>query len=246
MMAWRSLRISSNSVFARMVMLSRPVSNAWRMPERPMMIPPVGKVRPGDDLHQVVQRDVRISDQRQRGVDDLAGVVRRDVCRHADGDAVGAVDQQVGELGRQDERLFLRLVVVRLEVDGVLVDIFQQQRGGLGQPDLGIAHRRRVIAVDRAEIALAVDQRQPHGEALRHAHHGVVDRGVAMRVILTHDVADHAGRLAIGLIRRVAGLVHAVQDASMHRLQPVAGVRQRARHDHAHGVIEVGAAHLLF
>jgi hypothetical protein len=32
----------------------------------------------------------------------------------------------------------------------------------------------------------------------------------------------------------------------MHRLQPVAGIRQRARHDHAHCVIEVGAAHLLF
>ena len=31
----------------------------------------------------------------------------------------------------------------------------------------------------------------------------------------------------------------------MHRLQPVAGIRQRARHDHAHGVVEVGAAHLL-
>ena len=32
----------------------------------------------------------------------------------------------------------------------------------------------------------------------------------------------------------------------MHRLQPVAHVGQRARHDHAHGVIEVGAPHLLF
>ncbi len=204
------------------------------------------EIRPRDDLHQVIKGNIRLSDQCQRGVDDLARIVRRDVRRHADGDAVGAVDQQVGEFRRQDERLFLRLVVVRLEVDGVLVDVFQQQRRGLGQPDLGIAHRRRVIAVDRPEIALPIDQRQPHGEALRHPHHGIVDRGVAMRVIFTHDVADHAGRLAIGLVRRVAGLMHAIQDASMHRLQPVAGVRQRARHDHAHRVIEVGAAHLLF
>ena len=32
----------------------------------------------------------------------------------------------------------------------------------------------------------------------------------------------------------------------MHRLQPVAHIGQRARHDHAHRVIEVGALHLLF
>ncbi|MEH2501692.1 hypothetical protein V1290_000503 [Bradyrhizobium sp. AZCC 1578] len=31
----------------------------------------------------------------------------------------------------------------------------------------------------------------------------------------------------------------------MHGLQPVARVRQRPRHDHAHGVIEVGAFHLV-
>ena len=31
----------------------------------------------------------------------------------------------------------------------------------------------------------------------------------------------------------------------MHRLEAVARIRQRARHDHAHGVIEVGALHLV-
>ena len=31
----------------------------------------------------------------------------------------------------------------------------------------------------------------------------------------------------------------------MHRLQAVARIGQRARHDHAHGVIEVGALHLV-
>ena len=31
----------------------------------------------------------------------------------------------------------------------------------------------------------------------------------------------------------------------MHRLEAVARVGQRARHDHAHGVIEVAALHLL-
>ena len=63
------------------------------------------------------------------------------------------------------------LVVVRLEVDGVLVDVGEQRLGRLGEPRLGVAHGRRRIAVHRAEIALPVDQRQAHREVLRHAHH---------------------------------------------------------------------------
>ena len=85
-----------------------------------------------------------------------------------------------------------RAVVVRLEIDGVLVDVVEQMQRDLGQARFGVAHRRRRIAVDRAEIALAVDQRHAHGEILRHAHQRVVDRLVAVRVILAHDVADDA------------------------------------------------------
>ena len=38
-------------------------------------------------------------------------------------------------------------------------------------------------------------------------------------------------------------MVHGVQNTPMHRLQPVAHVRQRASHDYAHGVIEIGVLH---
>ncbi len=202
------------------------------------------EIRPRDDLHQLVERGVRFRNERERGVDDLAGIMRRDVGRHADGDAVAAVDQQVGKARRQDARLLLGLVVVRLEIDRVLVDVVEQQRGGTRQPNLGVAHRRRRIAVHRAEIALSVDQRHAHRERLRHTHHGVVDGRVAVRVILAHHLAHDASRLTVGLVIRVAGVLHAVEDAPMHRLQPVARVRQGARDDDAHGVVEVGAAHL--
>ena len=37
-----------------------------------------------------------------------------------------------------------------------------------------VAHRRRRVAVARAEVALAVDQRIAQREVLRHPHHGVV------------------------------------------------------------------------
>ena len=150
-----------------------------------------------------------------------------------------------GKLRRQNRRLAFRVVVVRLEVDGVLVDVVEQRMRDLGQPRFGVAHRRGHIAVDRAEIALPVDQRQAHREVLRHAHQRVVDRLIAVRMIFTHHVADDARRLAVRLVPLETVLVHRVENAAMHRLQAVAHIRQRARHDDAHGVIEVGAFHLI-
>ena len=111
------------------------------MPARPMMMPPVGKSGAGTcsiSSSTVMSPIVEIG---AAGVDDLAQIVRRDVGRHADGDALGAVDQQVREAGRQDLRLALGVVVVRLEIDGVLVDVVEQRIGDAGEPRLGVAHR---------------------------------------------------------------------------------------------------------
>ena len=187
----------------------------------------------------------RIADQRDAGVDQFAQIMRRDIGRHADGDAAGAVDQEIGKARRQHHRLVLVAVVIGLEVDGVLVDVVEQRHRRLGQPAFGVAHGRRRIAVDRTEIALPVDQLQAHGEILRHAHQRVVDRLVAVRVIFAHHVADHARRFHVFLVGRMPLLVHRMQDAPVHRLQAVAHIGQRPRHDHAHGVIEVRALHLL-
>ena len=203
------------------------------------------EIRPRHQGDQVVDGDRRVVDIGDAAVDHLAEIVRRDVGGHADGDAAGAVDEEIGEARREDARLLLGAVVVLLEIDRVAVDILEQRHGGLGEPHLGVAHRRRRVAVDGAEIALPVGQHDAHGEILRHAHERVVDRLVAVRVILTDDVADDARRLAVRPVGRVAALVHRIEDAPMHGLQPVAGVRQRPRHDHAHGVIEVGAPHLV-
>ena len=198
------------------------------------------------ELDQLVDRAVRVARAAQAGVDHLAEVVRRDVGRHADRDARGAVDQQVRHARRQHRRLELLAVVVRREVDRLLVDVGEQLGGDLLQPALGVAVGRGRVAVDRAEVALAVDQRVAHREVLRHAHQRLVGRGVAVRVVLAEHVADDARALHVGPVPDVVGFVHREQHAAVHRFQAVAHVRQRASDDHAHGVIEVGAPHLLF
>jgi hypothetical protein len=204
------------------------------------------EIRAGDVLHQAVDVEQRIVDQRDRRVDDFVEVVRRDVRRHADRDARRTVDQQVRHPRRHDGGFEFLLVVVGLEVDGFLVDVRHQLMRQARHARLGVTHGRRGVAVDRTEVALPVDQHVTQRERLRHAHQRVVHRGVAVRVVLADDVADDARRLVVRLVAVGAELVHREQHATVHRLEAIPDVGERAPHDHAHRVIEVAAAHLVF
>ena len=177
-----------------------------------------GEVRTGHDLHEFVDGGVGVVDQVTGGLDRLGEVVRGDVGGHADGDALAAVNQQVGEARRQCHGLGERFVVVGLPVDSILLQVTQQFHGGLCQAALGVTHGCRAVAVDVAEVAVAVDERRAHGEPLRQADHGLIDRGVAMRVVLTDNFADRPGRLLVRAVGVDAALVHRVQDAAVHRL----------------------------
>ena len=207
-----------------------------------------GEVRSLDEVHErglaLGALGLRIREQPLSGRRDLAQVVRRDVRRHADGDAGTAVDEQVREPARQHQGLEGAAVVVGAEVDGLLVDVAHHLHGHRGHAALGVALGGRRIVSRGAEVALALHQRVPQRPRLREAHEGVVDRAVAVRVVAAHDVADDAGALGEVAIGSVATVVHRVQDAAMHRLQAVADIRQRARHDDGHRVVEVRALHL--
>ena len=66
-----------------------------------------------------------------------------------------------------------------------------------------------------------------------------------MRVILTDDVAD-GRRLFVRAVPGVAEVLHGVEGASVHRLEPVSDVRQRSTYDHRHRIFEIGLPHLVF
>ena len=203
------------------------------------------KVWPQDDGAQIVGGDLRVVDQGRRRVDDLAKVMWRDIGGHADRDPGRAVDQQVGQLGGQDLGLFLRAVVVVDEVDCCLVDVRQHLARDRREPRLGVAHRGRRVAVYRAEVALPVHQRVAHREVLRQADEGVVERDVAMRVVLAHHLAHDGRALAVRARGRQAHLAHREQDSAVHGLEAVAHVRESTGDDDAHGVIEIARAHLV-
>ena len=91
---------------------------------------------------------------------------------------------------------------------------------------------------------MAVHQHVAHGEVLSQTNHGVVNRRVAVRMIMTQHVADTGGGFFKGFIRGQAGLIHRVQNAAMYRLEPVAHVRQSTADNDAHGIVDIAALHL--
>ena len=97
--------------------------------------------------------EIRVVEQLDQRGAHLAEVMRRDVGGHADGNAGRAVDQQIREPRRQDDRFGLRAVVVRPERDRRLVDLFQHFVGDAREPALGVAHRGGAVAVERTEIS---------------------------------------------------------------------------------------------
>ncbi len=205
----------------------------------------VGAGDPGEHrVERLVAGGVRVGEQPLGGVGDLTQVVRRDVGGHADRDAGAAVDEQVGEPARQDDGLLRLAVVVVAEVDRVLVDVAHHLHGQRRHPALGVPRRGGRVVARAAEVALAVDQRVTQRPVLHQADEGVVDRGVTVRVVLTHHLTDDAAALVVAAIGAVATVEHRVDHATVHRLEPVAHVGQRPAHDHRHRVVDVAALHL--
>ena len=172
--------------------------------------------------------------------------MRRDRRRHADGDAGRPVHEEVREAGGKDDRLEVDAVVVRLPVDGPLPDLGEELDREGPEARLGVAVRRGGVAVERAEVPVPLDERGPEREGLRHPDHGVVDRHVAVRVVLADDVADDRGRLLeLGVGRQVEVLEHREEDPPLDRLQAVADVGKGPGRDDREGVVQVAPPGLL-
>ena len=197
-------------------------------------------------LAQLSDAGIGFIKQMNAGADYLAQVVRRNVGGHADGNAGGAIDQHMRHARGQPGRLVQRAIEVGRPVHRTLTQFTQQGFGNWRQLRFGVAHRRkRLRVVLRAEIALAAHQGVAVGEGLRHQHHGFVAGAVPVRMEFANDIT-HRSR---GLLRFGAGiqaqLAHRVDDAALHRLEPVANEWQGAIEHHIHRIVEIGALRIV-
>ena len=121
-------------VVARVRKVPRPVSYASRIPSSPTIRPPVGRSGPGTNRIRSSSVGVRVAIRCRAAAMTSPRLCGGHVGRHADRDAGGAVDEQVREGRGQDRGLLLLAVVVRPEVDDVLVDaVDHQHRGGVSR-----------------------------------------------------------------------------------------------------------------
>jgi hypothetical protein len=201
-----------------------------------------GQIGAGHELHQIVERGIRVFEQVPSRPYDLDQVVRRHIGGHADRDAARAVDEEVGVGRRQHLGLLELVVVVGHEVDNVFVEVGREGEGRGFEAGLGVAGGGGAV-VERAEVAVAVDERNAQRERLRQAHEGVVDGAITVRVQLSHHLADDAGRLHVPAVGPQPHLGHLIEDAALHGFESVARIGQRARVDDRVGVFEEGPLH---
>ena len=110
----------------------------------------------------------------------------------------------------QNGRLFQTVVIVRLEIDGILVDILQHFHGDLAHAGFRITVGGRGVAVHGAKVAVAVHQHVPHGKVLRQTDQRVVDRSVAVRMVTAQNGADGVRAFAVRLVRGQVVFKHGV------------------------------------
>ena len=207
---------------------------------------PVGReVGAGNEGHQVFERRVGMVDQVRDAVADLAQVVRRHVGRHTDRDSLTAVADQVRELAGKYGRLAALVVEGRLEIDRVLLDVFEHLHRQRHHTRFRVAVGGGGVVVDRAEVSLPIDERVAQRERLRHADHRAVKGKVAVGMVLAQTLADDLRAFDVSVGGRQSQLAHGVQDTPLNRLQTVAHIGQGARDDGAHRVAEIRGPHFV-
>ena len=200
-----------------------------------------------DELHEIVDRAfVAMLNVIIDAVAKFSEIMRRNVGRHTDGDTGRTVQKKVREFGGKYSRLFERFIEVGSHVNRIFLQVAEKFLGNLLHSHLGVTHCGRAVAVDGAEVTVAVDERNSERERLSHADDRFVNRAVAVGVVLADDVADDTGGLQVLRVPRVAELVHRVETAAVNRLKTVSDVGQSTPDDNAHGVIDVISRHRLF
>ena len=116
------------------------------------------EVRTGNMFHETGNIDRWIVDQSEAGVDDFGQVMRGNIRRHTDSDARRPVDQKIGYPRRHDCRFGLGAVVILDKIDRFSVDVGQDLVRDARHPDFRVSHCRRRIAIDGAEVSLAIHQ----------------------------------------------------------------------------------------
>ena len=168
--------------------------------------------------------------------------MRRDIGGHAHGDPAAAIGQKIGKGCGQNHGLGERAVVVFPEIHRIFRQAFQKRLGDNGHPRLCVSARGGIVAVDISKIALTIHQRIAHVEILRQAGHGIIDRRIAMGMIIAHHIAGNLRRFAKSAVGSQLQFAHCIKNAAVNRFQTISCIRQSAVHDRRKRIGEITLA----
>ena len=140
---------------------------------------------------------------------------------HTDTDTGGSVDKKLGEFGRKHRGFHIGFVKGRNHIHSIFLDILQHLFGDTLQTALGVTARSRRVAVSSTEVTLRFDQPLTQTEILPQTHQCIVDRRIAVRVVITHNFTDHFCTLHGLVTFGDAHAVHGIQNTPVHRFQAV-------------------------
>ena len=164
-------------------------------------------------------------------------VVRKDVRRKPDGDAIDALGEEKRELGGKRERLLARSVVVRDPLGRLFVE--ENFLGELGKPAFDVTARCRAVAGERVSpVSLGIDEQV----LLAEADKSRVDGRVSVRMV-PHRCADDVRDLV------QFSVVHfgkRMQNAPLHGLQAVFEIGNRPVENHVARIVQEPAVVKLF
>ncbi len=112
-------------------------------------------------LHQLINGDICVIDDSANGITDLLQIMRSHIGGHSDSNPATTVCQHEGEGSRQDCGFLKRLVIVRAEVDCLLLDIDKHLFTDPAHLHFSVTHRSRWVSVDGSEVTLWGDHRIP-------------------------------------------------------------------------------------
>ena len=204
-----------------------------------------GEIRSFDMRHQLRGGDRGIVDLCTNRIHDLAEVMRRHIGGHTDCDAGAAIDEEVRKRRREHGGLGETFVVVRDEIDRVLVHVLHQSTAKVRHAGFGISHGRRRIAFHAAEVPLRIDQGLPHGPFLPHVDERRVNDRLTVRMVVTGSVTRDLRALHMLLRRVERQLMHRVKNTTLGGFEAVAHIRQRAGDNDGHRVVEEAVLHFV-
>ncbi|EKD80464.1 MAG: hypothetical protein ACD_40C00084G0001 [uncultured bacterium] len=109
-------------------------------------------------------------------------------------------------------------------VNRFFFEIEEEFTGDFGETSFGVTHGGRTVAIDRAKVALTVNQHIAHREILGQTGEGIVDGGITMGVVLTQYFSHDSGTFLVFGGRQECELLHAKEDTTVDRLEPIARI----------------------